>query len=1033
MDRSLFKFIWRYSKAQQITTLALILASFPFLYFSLDLPKTIVNEAIGGAADYFVLFSFNLFGFQFDGIEMGQLEYLFALCLIFLLMVCINGGFKLRINTYKGVMAERLLRRIRYLLLERTLRFPLSQFQKTSAGEVVTMVTAEVEPLGGFFGDAYALLAFQGGTFITIMTFMFIQDPLLGLAAFISIPVQGYVIPKLQKKVNALGKERVKYVRSLSNRINEVVAGVEDIHAQNHSKFILADMSDRLGKIFWVRFDIYKRKFFMKFLNNFIGQMTPFFFYSVGGYLVITGDLTFGALVAALAAYKDLAAPWKELLNYYQRMADSKIKYEQIHSQFVPEGMLEADKFDGRPEHEITLNGDLKATSLTVQDEDVMLIDNATFTLKKGSANLVTSNSGSSRDSLSRLLTRLQSPSKGSITVDGNEFSSLHEETIGQNIAYLSASPSFFDRSIADNLFMGLQQLPPKEESHDEERLKGIVESIAAGNSKDNITLDWINYPLANSNDYEDLRHQSVEILEQVELSNDLFNLGLRQVIDVNCNRDFADNLMKARQALWPYLEERGISDLVKPYNFDSYNEYTTVHENILFGRPIHERFNDVNFMQQPEIIKLLEKHNLYNMFLTIGLRSAEIMVDMFKDVTPGHTFFEQFSFVDEENLPVLKNIVAKAKNTEIDDLGKEDKDILLSLPLRLVPQRHRLGLIDNRFRSKLVELRKDIWEEYREFFVHDIQGFDSDHYNENLSIQDNILFGSIAFGRADATSKIEEALISITDQLNLREPVIRAAFGFNVGIGGARLSAAQRQKLALARNILKKPNILVINDGLNALDAKTRERICKELPQLTDNATTVWISTSEPEGFDYDTHYEIKNGKIALIDGSTPLQEEEIIQTQNMGEEAMVLQSLPLFSELEPSQLKLLAFTAERKHYLEGENLFRQGDEGDTAYVILDGAANVILEDEDGSESILFSLGRNKLVGELALLCDTRRTATVRAIKDLNALQLNSDVFAELARQDANFSYQMTRDLSQRLVDTTAELNAKSNGDSNK
>ena len=325
MEKSLFAFIWRHSRLQQLGVLALVLLSFPFLYYSLDLPKTIINKAIGGKVDA---------TYSFFGLDLTQLQYLAVLCGMFLALVCVNGWFKYKINIQKGVMAERLLRRQRFVMVEHALRFPLPQFQKTSAGEVVTMVTAEVEPLGGFFGDALALPLFQGGTFLTILAFMFIQDPLLGLAAFAAVPLQAYLIPRMQRKINALGKERVRHVRALSNRLGEMVDGMQDMRAHNAAPRALADVANRLGQIFWVRFEIYNRKFMMKFVNNFINQMTPFFFYSIGGYLVIMGDLTFGALVAALAAYKDLAAPWKELLDYYQRMADAKIKYEQLQSQF---------------------------------------------------------------------------------------------------------------------------------------------------------------------------------------------------------------------------------------------------------------------------------------------------------------------------------------------------------------------------------------------------------------------------------------------------------------------------------------------------------------------------------------------------------------------------------------------------------------------------------------------------------------------------------------------------------------------------
>ena len=183
--------------------------------------------------------------------------------------------------------------------------------------------------------------AFQGGTLVTIIIFMFVQDPVLGLAAVALYPFQGYIIPKLQRKVNQLNKQRVRTQRIVADRIQESAAGIVEIHSNNTVKLQLTDFASLLGRIYDIRFEIYNRKFFVKFLNNFIGQLTPFFFYSIGGYLVIRGNLSFGALVAVLAAYKDMASPWKELLDFYQQKEDSRIKYEQIVEQFQPAGLTD--------------------------------------------------------------------------------------------------------------------------------------------------------------------------------------------------------------------------------------------------------------------------------------------------------------------------------------------------------------------------------------------------------------------------------------------------------------------------------------------------------------------------------------------------------------------------------------------------------------------------------------------------------------------------------------------------------------------
>src|SRR6267154_1442486 len=245
------------------------------------------------------------------------------LCAIFLVLVFVNGGFKYFINPLKGQLGERMLRRFRYSLYQRLLCFPLSYFSKNSSAQIIPMITVECEQLGGFIGDAFVTPLFQGGQLLTIIFFMFMQDP-----------IQGYIIPKLQFKVNQLGKQRVRTVRQVADRVQESAAGIIEIQANDTVKLHLTDFASILGVIYDIRFEIYRRKFFTKFLNNFIGQLTPFFFYSLGGYLVIKGDLSFGALVAILAAYKDLASPWKELLDFYQIKENSRITYEQIVEQF---------------------------------------------------------------------------------------------------------------------------------------------------------------------------------------------------------------------------------------------------------------------------------------------------------------------------------------------------------------------------------------------------------------------------------------------------------------------------------------------------------------------------------------------------------------------------------------------------------------------------------------------------------------------------------------------------------------------------
>lgn len=267
MEKTLFAYIRRYSGRQQLNLTFMAIASFPFLYMFYELPKLIINEAISASTFEYPLdvnFDIDLLVVAFEvetGLSLDQETFLFTLCGAFLLLVIVNQGFKYVINVYKGLTGERMLRRLRFELYSRVLRFPLPTFRKMSQGEIIPMVTAEVEPLGGFIGDAYSLPSFQGGTLLTILGFLFYQDWRMATAAVMLYPFQLWIIPRLQRRVNVLGKERVQRVRRLSDKISESVQGVLEIHSNDASNFAMADFSDRLGGIFDIRYQIYKQKF----------------------------------------------------------------------------------------------------------------------------------------------------------------------------------------------------------------------------------------------------------------------------------------------------------------------------------------------------------------------------------------------------------------------------------------------------------------------------------------------------------------------------------------------------------------------------------------------------------------------------------------------------------------------------------------------------------------------------------------------------------------------------------------------------
>ena len=141
-----------------------------------------------------------------------------------------------------------------------------------------------------------------------------------------------------------------------------------------------------------------------------------------------------------------------------------------------------------------------------------------------------------------------------------------------------------------------------------------------------------------------------------------------------------------------------------------------------------------------------------------------------------------------------------------------------------------------------------------------------------------------------------------------------------------------------------------------------------------------------------------------------------------NLNKEVELLRDIPLFRKIGPSRLKLLAFASERLYYDDDQFLFREGDEGDAAFIILNGTAVVSIEASSGPVEIA-RLKKGGIVGEISILCDVPRTATVQAKNSLTTLKVNKDTFFHLVTEFPEIAVEVMRELASRLNDTNKQL----------
>jgi CRP/FNR family cyclic AMP-dependent transcriptional regulator len=143
-----------------------------------------------------------------------------------------------------------------------------------------------------------------------------------------------------------------------------------------------------------------------------------------------------------------------------------------------------------------------------------------------------------------------------------------------------------------------------------------------------------------------------------------------------------------------------------------------------------------------------------------------------------------------------------------------------------------------------------------------------------------------------------------------------------------------------------------------------------------------------------------------------------------DLAEETDLLRKIPMFAKMETSKLKLLAFASEIVSFQDGDIVFNSGDSAEFAYVIMHGEVDVITETDSGP-IVTLTLRQNQLIGELGLLNNTPRIATLIASGDLRAMKITAEMFFRILRENSEVTLDVIRMLSDKLTMTNEKLEA--------
>lgn len=830
--RPLFYWVLTRYRGAQFFLLLVIIASLFFKVYPLEMQKNIINIAI----------------------NLKLIDKLYLYCSLYMGAVLIAGSMKYFINSFRAALGQKILIGMRKELYEHVLKLPLQFFHRTQPGTIISAMTSELNAIGTFLGDALAVPATSFLTFLVFAGFMINLNPLLGFLSIGIYPIELFLIPIMQRRYNKINQTRVTTTRAMANLINEASSGIHEVQS-NASHRLEQNKLDRLiMRLYSIMKRLFILKYGIKFSNNLFQSFGPFLLFLIGGYMAIHGNFTIGALVAFLTAYEKVYDPWKEIIDYYQNYQDAQVRYSQIMTAFdiEPEYLLEAPK-----PSTLDLKGNIRAQNIKyIIGDDVKLLDQVSFSLDAGKHMALVGFSGSGKSTLSLLIAQLHNYTSGSLTIDGVEVKKLTKMDIARNISLVAQHPFIFTGTVRDNL------------------LYSCTASVINGNEPEVPDQSKI-----------------IEVVRAVGIINDIIRWGFTSIIPKRKATQLEESFLKMRKLILGDLRDQ-YSRVVEFYDLNTYLEHVSLGTNIIFGYFSGE-LGKGKLINNALFRSFLKTVDLENDLIDLGISISSNTIDFLQDMHEDEFFF-QGSPMEPDEFTMYAALGKKLNKVGIHKLKKAEKEAYLLLALRFVSADHKIYTLSDGFKEKIVALRKQflamtVPDEFPSItsdtvyknLAEDINelNFTPFHLNKylyNRSLSDNVLFGTVT-DLEKLQSSVGPHGMEVFEKEGLAEEIISIGLDFYVGSKGDNLSGGQKQKIAIARALLRQPPILILDEATASLDNSSQTRIHQYISENLRGSTTVVAVVHRLDMIsEYDHIVVMKGGKLVESGDYSTLIEEK-------------------------------------------------------------------------------------------------------------------------------------------------------------
>ena len=353
-----------------------------------------------------------------------------------------------------------------------------------------------------------------------------------------------------------------------------------------------------------------------------------------------------------------------------------------------------------------------------------------------------------------------------------------------------------------------------------------------------------------------------IEVIQQTGIFPDVLRFSLNAVLDRSKYSDLVPPLIRVRKKLKRRLNAT-LADYVELFDKQKYLYYSSLAKNLTFGSSNQESFSEKKLSGNSYFLDLLDEIDLKLPLLDLADRLCVQTVSILGNLPPDELFYLQ-SPIGADELDDYKTVAEHLKTTKPGSLPPLEQQKLLELVLGFIPGRHKMIALPDRLEQRILKARTRFREKISVEFPQAFSFYRKSEYIYSHTILNNIFFGRLKTTNPQIQDTINEQVFQLLIEEDILETIVEIGMQFQVGSKGDRLSGGQRQKLAIARAMLKKPPILIMDEATSALDNKSQTRIQTLLDtHWKGNATLIAVVHRLDIIKNFDKIGVMKSGKI--------------------------------------------------------------------------------------------------------------------------------------------------------------------------